>query len=70
MAYSKNSQATYKKKLKQFKVQYNLQDNIEGLRVQEYLDNNGLSANQYLKELIRQDMDSKNIPYPNETNID
>lgn len=64
MAYSKNSQATYKKKLKQFKVQYNLQDNIEGLRVQRYLDENNLSANSYIKELLKNDMDRKGIPYP------
>lgn len=63
MAYSKNSQATYKKKLKQFKVQYNLQDNIEGLRVQRYLDENNLSANSYIKELLKNDMDSKGVSY-------
>lgn len=59
MAYSKKSQADYKKKLKQFKVQYNLQDNIEGLRLQKYLDNTGQSANSYLKELIKKDLDEK-----------
>lgn len=61
MAYSKKSQADYKKKLKQFKVQYNLQDNIDGLRLQKYLDNVGVSANSYLKELIKKDLDSKGI---------
>ena len=59
MAYSAKSQADYKKKLKQFKVQYNLQDNIEGLRLQKYLDENNLSANAYLKEIIKKDLDSK-----------
>lgn len=61
MAYSKKSQADYKKKLKQFKVQYNLQDNVEGLRLQKYLDNSGVSANSYLKELIKKDLDEKRI---------
>lgn len=61
MAYSKKSQADYKKKLKQFKVQYNLQDNVEGLRLQKYLDNTGQSANSYLKELIKADLDSKGV---------
>ena len=60
MAYSKKSQADCKK-LKQFKVQYNLQDNVEGLRLQKYLDNTGQSANSYLKELIKADLDSKGI---------
>lgn len=63
MAYSKKSQADYKKKLKQFKVQYNLQDNTEGLRLQKYLDDTKQSANSYLKELIKKDMDEKEIPY-------
>lgn len=61
MAYSKKSQADYKKKLKQFKVQYNLQDNVEGLRLQKYLDNTKQSANSYLKELIKKDLDSKGV---------
>lgn len=61
MAYSKKSQADYKKKLKQFKVQYNLQDNVEGLRLQKYLDNTKQSANSYLKELIKKDLDEKGV---------
>lgn len=61
MAYSKKSQADYKKKLKQFKVQYNLQDNVEGLRLQKYLDNTKQSANSYLKDLIKKDLDKKGI---------
>lgn len=61
MAYSKKSQADYKKKLKQFKVQYNLQDNAEGLRLQKYLDDTKQSANSYLKELIKKDLDEKGV---------
>ena len=61
MADSKKSQADYKKKIKQFKVQYNLQDNDDGLRFQKYLKETGQSANSYLKELIKKDMDSKGI---------
>lgn len=61
MAYSKKSQADYKKKLKQFKVQYNLQDNIDGLRLQKYLDDTKQSANSYLKELIKKDLDEKGV---------
>lgn len=61
MAYSKKSQADYKKKIKQFKVQYNLQDNVEGLRLQKYLDNTKQTANSYLKDLIKKDLDEKGI---------
>lgn len=67
MAYSAKSQSIYKKKLKQFKVQYNLQDNIDGLRLQQYLDNSNQTANAYLKDLIKRDLDSKGIEYP--TNV-
>lgn len=64
MAYNKKSQAEYKKKLKQFKVQYNLQDNIEGIRLQSYLDHTGQSANSYIKALIKEDLDRKDIACP------
>ena len=64
MAYNYKNQSEYKKKLKQFKVQYNLQDNIDGLRLQQYLENNNMSANSYIKNLIKSDLDAKNIPYP------
>ena len=63
MAYSKKSQAEYNKKRKQFKVQYSLSDNNEGLRLQKYLDDNGLTANTYIKDLIKRDLDNKKIPY-------
>lgn len=62
MAYSAKSQATYKKKIKQFKVQYNLQDK-DGIRLQTYLNATGQSANTYLKNLIRRDLDEKGIEY-------
>ena len=64
MAYNYKNQSVYKKKLKQFKVQYNLQDNIDGLRLQKYLTDYNMSANSYIKQLIKSDLDSKNVPYP------
>lgn len=64
MAYNYKNQSEYKKKLKQFKVQYSLQDNIEGLRLQQYLEDNNTSANSYIKNLIKSDLDAKNVPYP------
>lgn len=59
MAYYKKSQAEYKKKLKQFKVQYSLQDAEEGERLEKYLQSTGQSANAYLKQLIKSDLDQK-----------
>ena len=61
MGYNKDVRLRYQSKLKQFKVQYNLQDNIEGLRVQKYLDQTGQSANSYIKSLLKKDMDEKGI---------
>lgn len=59
MAYSKKSQAEYKKKCKQFKVQYSLSDDNEGLRLQKYLEQTGQTANSYIKKLIKKDLDTK-----------
>ena len=59
MAYYKKSQAEYKKKLKQFKVQYSLQDAEEGERLEKYLRSTGQSANAYLKQLIKSDLDQE-----------
>lgn len=70
MAYNYKNQSVYKKKLKQFKVQYNLQDNIDGLRLQKYLTDYNMSANSYIKQLIKSDLDSKNVPYPYIDNTD
>lgn len=59
MAYYKESQALYKKKCLQFKVQYNLKDNKDGERLKAYLKETGQSANSYIKGLIKSDLDSK-----------
>lgn len=59
MAYNKKSQTEYKKKLKQFKVQYSLYDAKEGERIKAYLEQTGQSANSYIKDLIKKDLDNK-----------
>lgn len=67
----KKANRTYREKHKpvQITIQYK-SDKNEGLRLKQYLNDNGLTANQYLKKLIKQDMDSKNIPYPDNMDID
>ncbi len=35
----------------------------EGQRIKAYLEQTGKTANSYIKELIKKDLDSKNIPY-------
>ncbi|WP_044296250.1 hypothetical protein [Robinsoniella peoriensis] len=39
-------------------------DIIEGQRLKQYLESTDQSANSYIKQLIKSDLDSKEIPYP------
>ena len=66
MAYYKKSQDSYRDKTQpiQFAVQYKSADRPEGERLRAYLAQAGISANSYLKQLIKQDMDRQGIPYP------
>lgn len=66
----KKAYRTYNEKKKTFSAVYTPTDMIEGLRFEQFLKTQPLSKNEYLKKLIKQDMDSKSIPYPNETNTD
>lgn len=45
----------------QFSVNYRLTDLQEGQRLKAYLETTGQSANAYLKDLIKKDLDSKGI---------
>lgn len=70
MAYNKEVQSRYRRKITQFKAEYSLskEDKREALRIKAYLEQSGQSANSYIKRLIKSDLDAKNIPYPD--NID
>lgn len=59
MAYSKEAQARYKKKIVQYSVKYALSEQNESNRVKAYLVQTGQSANAYIKQLIKQDLDNK-----------
>lgn len=63
MAYNKKADENYRKKTKAFAIKYFATDISEGKRLQAYLDSTGVSANSYLKELVKRDLDSKGIPY-------
>ena len=69
MAYNKEVQSRYKKKITQYKVQYSLSDNDrkESDRFKAYLAETGQSANSYIKALIKSDLDAKGVPYPDNT---
>lgn len=70
MAYNKKVQSTYKKKLIQVKAQYSLDDIADGKRLKQYLADTGQSANSYIKSLIKANLDSKGVPYPDTCETD
>nr|DAP47893.1 MAG TPA: hypothetical protein [Caudoviricetes sp.] len=47
-----------------FAVKYREKELINAIRLKKYLQLNELSANSYLKELIKRDLDAKKIEYP------
>ena len=61
----KKADKTYREKNKPltFAVAYKVTDINEGLRLKTYLNNTNQSANSYIKLLIKNDLDKKNIPY-------
>jgi hypothetical protein len=52
------------KKSMMFAVKYREKELINAIRLKKYLQLNELSANSYLKELIKRDLDAKKIEYP------
>ncbi len=68
MAYSAKSQKKYNDKCYRFSIKFLPSESEETDRFKSYLANTGQSANGYIKELIKKDLDSKGIPYElNET---
>ena len=69
MAYNKEVQSRYRRKIAQFKAEYSLseEDKREALRIRAYLKQSGQSANAYIKALIKSDLDAKGVPYPDNT---
>lgn len=59
MAYDAKAQKKYRKKTLQVTVKYTPTDIKEGQRIKTYLDQTGQSANRYIKNLIKKDLDQK-----------
>lgn len=57
----KRAQKEANKKSLMFSANYRLNDLQEGKRLKVYLESTGQSANSYLKELIKKDLDSKGV---------
>lgn len=53
----------YSKKTKSFALKYYATDIEEALRLSKYLEDNNISCNSYLKQLVKEDLDSKRIDY-------
>lgn len=67
MAYSqslKEAQAKYRKKVKNITLKFYPSETIEYERIKMYTQNNDISYGDYIKLLIKADLDSKGIPYP------
>lgn len=63
----KKADKKYSEKTMNFAIKYTPTDIEDGKRLKAYLAETGQSANSYIKELVKRDLDSKDIPYPNET---
>lgn len=66
MAYSANSQKRYNDKCYRFSIKFVPSEAEEIERFKNYLTDTGKTANSYIKELIKKDLDSKNIPLKKE----
>lgn len=67
---SRKADRTYNEKRIPFSIGYTPVDIDEGKRLKTYLAKSGQSANSYIKGLIKNDLDSKGIAYPDSTDID
>lgn len=61
MAYSPKSQKTYNNKCHYFTVKYTPVESDQADKLKTYLKETGQSANAYLKELIKKDLDQKEV---------
>lgn len=59
----KEADKRYREKIKPltFAIAYKVNDINEGKRLKEYLEQTGQSANSYIKNLIKKDLDNKNF---------
>lgn len=56
----------YNEKTMSFAIKYAVPDIQDGKRLKAYLATTGMSANAYIKKLIKADLDSKGVDYPEE----
>lgn len=64
MAYSAKSQKDYNDKCIVVKLKYTPEEINECMRMKQYTKDNNVPMSVYIKQLIRSDLDSKGISYP------
>lgn len=57
----KKAQKKYNQKCINFSVSYKPAEVLDGERVKKYLTSQGITANAYIKELIKKDLDNKDF---------
>lgn len=63
MAYNAKADKNYNEKCNKVQFKYTEKENNEYIRLQTYLKDNNIQITRYLKQLIKSDLDSKQIPY-------
>ena len=63
MAYNKEAQKKYNGKSNYIQLKYTPNQMAEYDRIKQYCTDNKLTLQGYIKELIKRDLDAKNIPY-------
>ena len=63
MAYDATAQKKYNQKSKYIQLKFTQNQNCEYNRIVSYCEQNNLSMQGYIKDLIKKDLDSKGIEY-------
>ena len=63
MAYNKKADDNYRKKCNTIGQKYTPNEVNEYIRIRMYCEQNGISLQKYIKELIKSDLDKKEIDY-------
>lgn len=64
MAYNKEAQKKYNGKSNYIQLKFTENQINDYLRIKKYCDDNGLSMQGYIKNVILHDLDEKGIAYP------
>lgn len=59
----KEAYKRYNKKKTNFAIVYGANEQKEAQRLKDYISTLDISANSYLKELVKRDLDAKQVPY-------